>query len=842
VSAPGELRIPELSLVLLVGASGSGKSTFAARHFAPTEVLSSDTFRGLVSDDPDSQEATADAFDALHHLAGVRLRRGRLTVIDATNTQRAARAGLIALAREHDVLPVAIVLDLPEKLCAARSRFGPKVVGRQHGELRRSLRKLKAEGFRAVHVLASSEEVEHAAVVRTPSYNDLRGNPGPFDLIGDVHGCLGELTALLEKLGWALVRDADGAPVSAHHPAGRTAVFLGDLVDRGPDTPGVLRLAMGMVADGVALAVAGNHENKLVRALRGRDVRRTHGLAESLDQLGARPAEFVTAATEFMDGLVAHYVLDGGNLVVAHAGLRERFHGRASRRVREFALYGETSGETDEYGLPVRYPWATEYRGAALVAYGHTPVPETEWVNNTICLDTGCVFGGALSALRYPEREVVSVPATEVWFEPVRPLTAAAPSTPERAPDQLEVSDVLGKRGVRTGLHGRVTIPAENSSAALEVLSRYAVAPRWLAYLPPTMAPVGELPERPEQAFDHYAGAGVEQVVLQAKHMGSRAVVLLGRSEAAAALRFGARPASGETGIVLSRTGRRLLADPEPLVAAVRAAGESSGLWDELGTDWLALDAELLPWALPSARGGTGLVGGQYEPAAAAALADTAAVADVLAAAATRGVPVHDELAAARARVADAEGFDAAWRRYAGLGEPVRLAPFCVLAGAGEVYAERPVAWQLDVLDRLVAAAPGTLVRTDRRTVTLADPASRAAGAAWWQALVDGGGEGAVVKPAGGCVRGPKGLVQPGLKVRGPEYLRLVYGPHYREPANLERLRRRNVGRKRSLALREYALGLEALHRFVAGEPLWRVHQAVAAVLACESEPVDPRL
>jgi protein phosphatase len=165
-----------------------------------------------------------------------------------------------------------------------------------------------------------------------------------------------------------------------------------------------------------------------------------------------------------------------------------------------------------------------------------------------------------------------------------------------------------------------------------------------------------------------------------------------------------------------------------------------------------------------------------------------------------------------------------------------------VLAGAGEVYAERPVAWQLDVLDRLVAAAPGTLVSTARCAVTLADPASRAAGTAWWQALVDGGGEGAVVKPAGGCVRGPKGLVQPGLKVRGPEYLRLVYGPHYREPANLERLQRRNVGRKRSLALREYALGLEALHRFVAGEPLWRVHEAVAAVLACESESVDPRL
>lgn len=831
-----ELRVPEMSLVLLIGVSGSGKSTFAARHFAPTEVLSSDVYRGLVSDDPDSRDATGDAFDALHHLAGIRLRRGRLTVVDATNTQRASRASLLALAREHDVPPVAIVLNPPEKLAATRSRYGPKVVGRQHRELSRSLRKLRAEGFRSVHLLSSAEEIDSAVVERTPSYNDRRALHGPFDLIGDVHGCLTELTALLEKLGWQLARDADGSPTSARHPAGRTAVFLGDLVDRGPDTPGVLRLVMGMVADGVAFAVMGNHEQKLVRALRGRDVQRSHGVVESMEQLAAQPEEFVSAAIEFMDGLRAHYVLDDGELVVAHAGLRERFHGRASKRVRAFALYGETTGETDEFGLPVRYPWATEYRGAALVAYGHTPVPETEWVNNTICLDTGCVFGGSLTALRYPERETVSVAAEKTWFEPIRPLAAPASPVKERPADQLDVADVLGKRGVTTGEHGRITIPAENSAAALEVLSRYAVHPRWLVYLPPTMAPVGELPEHPSQAFDVFAGAGVAQVVMQAKHMGSRAVVLVCRTAEVAVARFGAAPC--ETGIVLSRTGRRLLDDPSPLLAAVRGACEATGLWDSLDTDWLALDCELLPWT----AAGTGLVSDRYEPMAAAALADTSAVADVLSAAVSRGVALGEELATARGRAVDASGFDAAWRRYAGLGSPTRLAPFCVLAGEGEVWAGRPVSWQLDILDRLVAAAPEHLVHTERFTVTLDDPASRSAGEDWWQTLVDAGGEGAVVKPADGLVRGPKGLVQPGLKVRGPDYLRLVYGPHYREQANLARLARRNVGRKRSLALREYALGLESLHRFVAGEPLWRVHEAAAAVLALESDPVDPRL
>jgi polynucleotide kinase-phosphatase len=402
---PIDVAIPTMGLVVLVGVSGSGKSTFARTHFRPTEVVSSDFCRGLVSDDPDDQSATPDAFDVLHYIAGVRLRRGLLTVVDATNVQQSARAELVKLAREHDVLVDAIVLDVPESVAQERNshrpdrQFGAHVVARQRRDLRRSLGRMRKEGFRRVHVLRGVDEIAAARISRERPWNDRRDITGPFDIVGDVHGCVGELTSLLSKLGWAVSYDGDRA-VGATHPAGRQAVFVGDLVDRGPDTPGVLRLVMGMVEAGTALCVSGNHEAKLVRAMKGANVRVSHGLAESLAQLDAEPADFRERALSFMDGLISHYVLDGGRLVVAHAGLKEDYHGRSSGRVRAFALYGDTTGETDEYGLPVRLPWANDYRGSAMVVYGHTPVPTAEWANNTICLDTGAVFGGALTALR----------------------------------------------------------------------------------------------------------------------------------------------------------------------------------------------------------------------------------------------------------------------------------------------------------------------------------------------------------------------------------------------------------------------------------------------------------
>ncbi|WP_410664593.1 polynucleotide kinase-phosphatase [Amycolatopsis sp. lyj-84] len=829
-----KLTIPDMSLVVLVGASGSGKSTFARTHFAPTQVLSSDYFRGLVADDENDQSASAAAFDVLHYVAAKRLEAGRVTVIDATNVQRASRASLLKLAKEYDVMPTAIVLDLPVKLCHERNEsrpdrdFGEHVVRRQRGELHRSLKSLEREGFRRVHVLRSEAEVAEAEIVVEPLRNDRRDLTGPFDVIGDVHGCREELEELLTELGYA-----DGV-----HPEGRTAVFVGDLVDRGPDTPGVLRRVMAMAEAGSALVVCGNHEQKLVRALNGRKVKVAHGLAESLEQLAAQDEEFRAEAREFCDGLIAHYVLDGGKLVVAHAGLPEKFHGRASGRVRSTALYGDTTGETDEYGLPVRLPWARDYRGTATVLYGHTPTLEPEWVNGTMCLDTGCVFGGKLTALRYPEREVVSVKAKKVWYEPVRPLEPERPLD-GREPAVLELGDVTGKRIVETRHHGRVGVSAEQSAAALEVMSRFAVDPRWLPYLPPTMAPcatsaLDDYLEHPEEAFAEFRAAGVQSVVCEEKHMGSRAIVLVCRDEDVAPARFGIRG----PGAVYTRTGRPFFAPEQNarLLDGVREA--ASALFDELDTGWLLLDAELLPW---SAKAGS-LISDQYASVGAAAQSVLPSAVASLDAAAARGVDVSELLARTRVRESAVDAYRRAYRRYCwptdGL-DGVRLAPFQVLASEGKSYHDRPHDWHLARLDRLTG---DLFTRTRTLSVDTTDPASVARGVEWWLDLTGAGGEGMVVKPAANLSRGTRGLVQPGVKVRGREYLRIIYGPDYTLPENLARLRKRGLNRKRALALREYALGLEALERLARGEPLWRVHECVFAVLAMESDPVDPRL
>lgn len=846
-----KIEIPEFALVLLVGASGMGKSTFASKHFLPTEVVSSDRMRGWIADDETDQSATGDAFDVLHFIVEKRLKNRRFTVVDATSVQPESRKSLVALARKWHALVVAITFELPEEVALARNaerpdrQFGAGPVRRQMLNLKRSITSMGREGIRYVHRLRSIEQVEAVEITRTRLWTDRRGDSGPFDIIGDVHGCADELETILDELGYQV--SWDGKDVHVTPPEGRRAIFVGDLVDRGPRSPDVLRIAKHMVDSGTALAVVGNHDDKLKRHLSGRNVKPTHGLAETIEQLGSEPPEFLAEMREWLDGLLSHYLLDDGKLVVAHAGLKEEMQGRASGAIRSFCMYGETTGEVDEFGLPVRWDWASEYKGRAKVVYGHTPVLEANWVNGTICIDTGCVFGGKLTALRYPELELVSVDAEQTYYEPIRPLDGPAADTGSSPAHQLNIADVLGKQVIETGLYGHVTVREDNAAAALEVMTRHAVDPHWLIHLPPTMSPAetsaqeGWL-ERPEEAFAYYGSKGARKLVLEEKHMGSRALIVLSKTQETAAKRFGVH--DGSRGTIVTRTGRRFFNDAEleaSVLHRVDQAMESSGLWTELDTDWVLWDCEIMPWSMKAGA----LVRGQYASVGSAANSGLSALDAALQAAIARGVDVKDLGARVSQRVEDAASYREAYNRYVHPFEGIadlKIAPFHLLASEGQVHSDKDHLWHMGMAHRLCAADANLLLATEYRALDLDDPAQVQEAIEWWEVITAKGGEGMVVKPLDFIARGRRGLLQPAIKCRGREYLRIIYGPHYDRPGNIERLKKRGLGQKRSMALREFALGIEALKRFVDHAPLTRVHQCVFGVLAMESEPVDPRL
>lgn len=586
-----------------------------------------------------------------------------------------------------------------------------------------------------------------------------------FDIVGDVHGCDEELASLLTALGHP-------ADPDDRHPQGRRLVFVGDLVDRGPATPAVLRRVMGLVAAGRALCVAGNHDVRLAEALRGLPVEPGHGLEESLDQLAGEPARFRDAVVAFIDALPGHLVLDDGRLVVAHAGLEEAHHGSDSTAARDQAIHGAYTGEFDDRPMPVRDDWAARYTGAAAVVQGHTPVAEAEWFRGTICIDTGCVYGGRLTALSWPERGLVSVPARVAWSRSARGALAprvAVPRPVRRPPPELPAAAETARCLRELAAKAAPVPPAD----AREGRGRYVV------HLPPTMSScdpsrAGRPLEHPLGALAHYAAEGVRQVVCEEKHTGVRVVAIVCRDAAAARRRFGAD--DGSCGAIHSRVGRAVLsAEHEAsLLDALRAGAGRAGLWHELSSDWLCLDGELV-----------------VSPAAARSPDD-----------ANRGA-------------GDA------------------LALFHLLGAEGRTFFHEPHVRQLGLLARLAhhAAAAADVRVTRHRVVDLERPVDVAAAIAWWHDLADAGGEGIVVKPPAPAFSGVRGPVQPALKVRSESWLSRVYGAAANDAGGLEGLRGRSLATKRARALGQFALGVEALERFVAGEERTRVDACLDAIL-----------
>lgn len=852
------IEIPEFCLVAMVGASSSGKTSFAKKHFKPTEVLSSDFFRGLICDDENSQSISSEAFDLLYYTARKRLQNMKLTVIDATNIKPEARREVTDLAREQNVHAAAIVLNIPESIIMERNKACPDrnlsdgVIKSHCRGVKRSIKQLKKEGFRFIYVIDSLEQLEKTKIVRTKLWSDKRDEHGPFDIIGDIHGCCTELEMLLDKLGYV----KSGGVYS--HPEGRKAAFLGDFCDRGERNVDVLRLVMDMVKSGSAISVPGNHDMKLLRFFRGKNISMTYGIDKTIADIDAQGEEFKGEVMSFIEGLVSHYVLDDGKLVISHAGMKQEYIGRSSARIRDFCLYGETTGETDTYGLPVRVDWAADYRGRATIVYGHVEGKDIRVQNNTYCIDTGCVFGGKLTAMRYPEREFVSVDALRQYYEPVKPLDE---KTDEGMDDMLMASDYTKKMHIVTDLMPSIDIHEQNQAAALEVMSRYAADPHWLIYLPPTMSPcetskLDGFLEHPLEAFGYYRSHGIRNVVCEKKHMGSRAVIVLCKDAASASERFGVK--DGTRGIIYTRTGRSFFTDPsveKTVLDRLEKALTDTSFWTDLETDWVCLDAELMPWSEKA----LGLIRTQYAPTGNAGMNSVAAAVSALELACGRennafevdkttsgqNVDLKEVLQSFKFKQDAIARYRDAYREYCWTVESIddyRIAPFHILAVEGQVFDKKTHVWHMEQIRKYITGRDAIFMETPYITVDTTDEEQVKAGVKWWLSLTSEGGEGMVVKPEVYTAVKDGKILQPAVKCRGREYLRIIYGAEYLEKSHLERLKVRSLGRKRSLALKEFSLGMESLGRFVHKSPLYRVHECVFGVLALESEPVDPRL
>ncbi len=370
----------------------------------------------MLCDDPDNQDINEETFALVHQLCEARLAHGRITVVDATNLEKEGRAELRRIARSARLPIHLVVFDATlETLRArneARARQVPDSVLLLHRSLANRLgTELTEERYDGVHHVESTD-LSEVVVEREPLAPVRLDECGPFDIIGDVHGCLTELETLLLKLGY----------VQGVHPEGRRLVFLGDLVDRGPSSVGVLRLVLPWLEDGLALFVPGNHDDKLWRWLQGRGVSVSGGLATTVAEWNAltdaEDRELRARFDRLMKGAPPYLWLDGGALIVTHAGLEQRDHGRIGAKVRAFCLYGKTTGREID-GYPERLDWAAEYSGAPAVVHGHVPVRRAEWRFNTADIDLGAVFGGALCAMRWPERTFETVQASRSWVEGV---------------------------------------------------------------------------------------------------------------------------------------------------------------------------------------------------------------------------------------------------------------------------------------------------------------------------------------------------------------------------------------------------------------------------------------
>lgn len=865
------ISIPFAGIVLVMGPSSSGKTTLIQHLIEQevilsSEVVSSDQFRTMVSDiefidwtnrpkeEADSlmseyQRISQEAFAVIDMIVGKRSRLNKLTLVDATHLHPEDRQRYIQIARKQHVPIMVIVLDIPEVELLRRDAKrtyprGKKRIKQQVQVFRRNQKWLKKEGFQSLYVL-SQEEIE------TTLFERKRNNPlhlelgKGLDIIGDIHGCYEEMLELLSQLGYQ--ENEDGYFV---HPEGRKFLSLGDVMSRGPHSLDTMRFFLRHVTAGYAYMIDSNHGWKIARWLDGRKVRLAHGdekveqeLKSFSERKGKEAAEQLKQQLkDWLWSAPCHYVIRQNDVTIAvatHAGIKDHYVGKQSSRISDFCRYGDTDG-IDELGKPIRRDWHLHHKSKELIIWGHDPKPQPWMVNHTINIDQGVVFGGSLTAFRLPERKLFSVPAKEDY--------AQDPTSPLRLWEKKRftppnLAKFLQGYSVWIEGYGEVSITDSVAKSALDELSHYTIPLEEIVYLPPTMSPTLEtskLPdylEHPLEAFQYYRDQGVSKMIAQKKHMGSRGILLLFQDRNRAKQYIGKEC----SGTIYTRTGRRFFQPDieKKVIEQLHADLTQSGYFEKYDTSFVLLDAEILPWNLKAKE----LIRHQYAHVGEIADLGRQKLQEHLQRAIENGRDVEDWMKEVEQLLSQTKTFNEVYPMYCwetdGM-DGIKIAPFHTLAHSKETFFDHSHEWHMDQ-NRELSQISSLFIETEYRVIT--DETSMQEAIDWWETMTEDGHEGFVVKPEFFLTRNEKGkTVQPAIKVRGRKYLHIIYGMDYLQPENLQRLKQRNVGRKQRNALREFALGMEGIQRFVNQESIERIHECVLGVLALEAEPADPRL
>ncbi|MFC4409780.1 polynucleotide kinase-phosphatase [Chungangia koreensis] len=859
-----KIQFPHAGIVILVGPSNSGKTTYLQQWIDQgillrTEIVSSDEFRLAVGDTDfiswtnrpkdeadalfeEYQTISGEAFRMMEEVIKARCRLNKLTVVDATHLFAEDRKRYVALSKQFHVPITAIVLDIRDETLFHRDQIrdqprGMKRVRQQIHHFKKGLRSINGEGFHSVYRIGENEELEISRRIN-PLYIDV-GNG--IDFIGDIHGCFDELINLLTKLGY---EEKAGFYI---HPEGRRFMSVGDVMSRGPESLKTMLFFKKHIENGLAFMTDSNHGWKIARWLEGRNVTLNHGdecveaeIGEYERQYGQEEANQLKAELKsFLWEAPSHYVITKNGVptvVCTHAGIKDEWIGKESEQISDFCRYGDTDG-VDETNRPIRKDWTVHHKGSLLIVWGHDPKPQPQFINRTLNIDQGVVFGGRLTAFRYPDGEIMSVQA-KINYSGYEDHPLA--EWKRKRFNLPNIAHFLNGYTVNTQDLGDVKIPSNQVKSAIDSVSRNTLPIEKLFYIPPTMSPTPEPSalndylEHPQEAINYYRNHGVTKLIAEKKHMGSRAIMIIFKDSQAAVKSIG----TATNGVIYTRTGRRFFdQDTENNVVQIIVDElREKDYFEHYETDYVCLDTEIMPWNLKAKD----LIRKQYAHVSENALLDRSKLIERLQQ--SEFTDVRDWLSIYDMKLQNAHVFKEVFQNYCwnveGI-EKIQIAPFHVLAHSNQTFFDKPHLWHME-MNRKLSAGSTLFVETDYKIIS--NPSDDLEIIKWWEEMTKEGHEGIVIKPEIYISTYKGRLLQPAIKVRGRKYLSIIYGMDYLEPANLIRLKKRNTNKKQKNALKEFALGIEGIKRFVERDSIERIHECVLGVLALESEPVDPRL